>query len=69
MLKLLDITEICSTVHIIDSYNLLIDKKWLKKWLQQLTDQAKKKLKKYWKVGIELSINDDTKSSQIKILS
>ena len=36
-----------------------------KKWLEHFTDQMKEKLKKYWEVGTELSIDDNTKSPQI----
>ena len=35
-----------------------------KKWLEQFTDHMKK-LKKYWEVGIELSIFGNTNSPQI----
>ena len=65
MLKLLDISKICYTTQMLNSYNLLTDKKWLKKWLEK-KQTRRKKLKKYWKVGIELSINDIPKSRQNK---
>ena len=35
---------------------------------KKFTDQKKKSYKKYWKDGIELSINDNTKSPQIYTL-
>ena len=39
-----------------------------KKLLEQFTDRMQKSWKMYWKVGIELSINDNTKSPQIYTL-
>ena len=36
-----------------------------KKGHEQFTDKMKKAKKKYWKVGTELSINDNTRSPQI----
>ena len=40
-----------------------------KKTIQAIYRADKKKLKKYWESGIELSINDVTKSPQIYTLS
>ena len=41
--------------------------KVIKNWLKQYTDCMKKqKIKKYLKVGIELSINDNTKTLKYK---
>ena len=62
MLTFLDIFEICSMVQRLTSYNLLSNKKGLKK---QFTDELKKGQKKYWKIGIELFIDDNAKSLQI----
>ena len=39
-----------------------------KKVTRAICGPDEKKLKKYWKVGIELSINDNTKSTQIYTL-
>ena len=39
-----------------------------KKVTRAICGPDEKKLKKYWKVGIELSINDNTKSPQIHTL-
>ena len=47
-----------------DSYNLLTTKKWLKSDLGNLQPRWKK-LKKYWKVGNQVSINANIKSTQI----
>ena len=33
----------------------------------QFTDQTKKPLKMWWGVGIELSINDDTRRIELKL--
>ena len=43
MLTLLDISEICSMIQKLNSYNLLTDKVALKKPLEQFTDQIKKR--------------------------
>ena len=63
MLKLLDISEIK-----VSTQTTYWTPKWLKKWLEQFTDQMKKAKKKYWKVGVEFSMNDNTKSPQIYTL-
>ena len=68
ILKLLDISKASSMIQRLNSYNLPTNKKGLKKWLEQFTDQMKKGKKKYWKVGIELSINGNTKIPQIYTL-
>ena len=53
---------------ILSSYNLLTDKKRLKKWLDQFTGQMKKAKKSTGNIGIELFINDNTKSPQLHTL-
>ena len=42
MLMFLDISEMCFVIQRLNSYNLLTNKKGLKKWLEQFTDQMKK---------------------------
>ena len=59
MPKLLDISEIKDSTHTITGRQ---------KVTKKFTDQKKKSYKKYWKDGIELSINDNTKSPQIYTL-
>ena len=56
MLKLLDISEIKDSTHTIY---------WPTKSDLSNLQTRRKKLKKYWKVGIELSLNGSTKSAQI----
>ena len=59
MLKLLEISKIKDSTHTIY---------WIKKWLKNDLSNLQttwKKLKKYWKVGIELPINENTNSPQI----
>ena len=46
----------------------MTNKKGLKKSLEQFAYQMKNRQKMYWKVGIELSINDNTKIHQIYTL-
>ena len=56
MLTLRDISEVCSMIQRLNSYNLLADKVTEK---VQFTEQTNKP-KKYWRLGNELSINDNT---------
>ena len=59
MPKLLDISELKGSTHTIDQH------KMTKKVTWAIYRPDEKNLKKYWKVGIELSINDNAKSHQI----
>ena len=54
MLKLLDISEICYMIQRLNSYNLLTEK-----FPSTIYRPNEKSLKKYWRVGIELSIKDN----------
>ena len=63
----MDISEVCYIIQILNSYNLLTDKKWPKIDLSNLQTKLKK-LKKYWKIWIELSINYQFPSISEKIL-
>ena len=56
--NLLEISEIK------DSYSLFTNKKWLKSDMSNFQTRWKK-LKIYWKVENELSINDNTRIIQI----
>ena len=65
MLTLLDISEICSMIQRINSYNLLTDQVAEKvPWTIYRPD--KKKQTKYRKVGNELSIKDNIKALKYK---
>ena len=65
MLTLLDISEICSVIQRINSYNLLTEKVAEKvPWTIYRPD--KKKQTKYRKVGNELSIKDNIKALKYK---
>ena len=65
MLTLLDISEICSMIQRINSYNLLTEKVAEKvPWTIYRPD--KKKQTKYRKVGNELSIKDNIKALKYK---
>ena len=68
MLMFLDICEICPMVQGIITHNLLTFKMALKEWLEQFYRLDKKKLKMCWKVGLELSKNDNINSLQIHTL-
>ena len=67
MLTSLDISKIRSMIQSLNSYNLVTEKKRLKKSLEQFTDQIKKQ-KKYRSIGDQLSIKYNTLSPEIKIL-
>ena len=59
MLKLLDISKIYYMIQGLNSYNLLIEKVARKvSWKIYKPDE--KKLKKYWRVAIELSVKENT---------
>ena len=58
MFMLLNISEICSMIQRVKSYNLLTTKV-AEKVLEQFTDQMKKQ-QKYWRVGNELYIKNLT---------
>ena len=58
MLKLLDISEIKDSTH-----TIYLPTKMTKKWLEQLRDQTREGQKMYWKVGIELFINENNSSN------
>ena len=58
MLKLLDISEICYIIQRLNSYNLLTDIV-AEKFPSTIYRSNEKNLKKYWRVGIELSIKDN----------
>ena len=58
MFKFLGMSKICYIIQIIDSNSLLSSKK--KKLKSDFNNSTM-----YWKVEIEFSINDNTKSSQI----
>ena len=58
MFMLLNISEICSMIQRVKSYNLLTNKV-AEKVLEQFTDQMKKQ-QKYWRVGNELYIKNLT---------
>ena len=58
MFMLLNISEICSMIQRVKSYNLLTNKV-AEKVLEQFTDQTKKQ-QKYWRVGNELYIKNLT---------
>ena len=64
MLTLRDISEVCSMIQRLSSYNLLTGKV-TKKSLTQFTDQIKKQ-KKYRGVRNELSIKDNIKALNYK---
>ena len=65
MFMLLHISEICSMIQRLNSYNLLTDKVALKvPWTIYGPD--KKKWKMYWRVGNELSIKDNIKALRYK---
>ena len=68
MLTFLDISEIYSMIQRLSPYNLLINKKGLKKVTWAIFRPDEKKLKWYWKIGIEFSKIDNTKSPQIYTL-
>ena len=59
MLKLLDISKIYYMIQGLNSYNLLTEKV-AKKVSWKIYRPGEKKLKKYWRVGNELSIKENT---------
>ena len=59
MLKLLDISKIYYMIRGLNSYNLLTEKV-AKRVFWKIYRPDEKKLKKYWRVGSELSIKENT---------
>ena len=59
MLKLLDISEIYYMIQGLNSNNLLIEKV-TEKVASKIHGPDEKKLKKYWRVGIEFSMKGKT---------
>ena len=64
MLKFLEASEMCHIIQTLNSDYLLTNKMWLKSDLNN-SQITWFRLKNYRKVGIELSINGNTKSPQI----
>ena len=64
MLMLRDISEVCSMIQRLNSYNLLTDK--VTKKVPYTIYRQDKKQKKYWGVRNELSIKDNIKALKYK---